>query len=119
MRNGRTGCCSIAGARRRRALIMPLLPSGAPSPQSSRRLRPAVLSATTGFAYDRITTARLLAGIGTAQEDHDGQEVSAAAQASLPLEFSGVRVTPRAGVQFVNLFESDFAETGANGFNLS
>jgi fibronectin-binding autotransporter adhesin len=83
------------------------------------RLGPAVLSATTGFAYDRITTARPLVGIGTAQEGHDGQEFTVAAQASLPLEISGVRVTPRAGVQFLNLFESDFAETGANGFNLS
>jgi fibronectin-binding autotransporter adhesin len=83
------------------------------------RLGPAVLSATTGFAHDWITTARPLAGIGTAQEGHGGQEVTAAAQASLPLDIGGVRVTPRAGVQFVNLFESSFAETGANGFNLS
>jgi uncharacterized protein with beta-barrel porin domain len=83
------------------------------------RLGPAVLSATTGYAYDRITTARLLAGIGTAQEGHDGQEFTVAAQASLPLDINGVRVTPRAGVQFLNLFESDFAETGADGFNLS
>jgi len=83
------------------------------------RLGPAVLSATTGYAYDRITTARPLAGIGTAQEGHDGQEFAVAAQASLPLDINGVRVTPRAGVQFLNLFESDFAETGADGFNLS
>ena len=82
-------------------------------------LGPTVLSATTGFAHDWITTARPLAGIGTAQEGHGGQEVTAAAQASLPLDIGGVRVTPRAGVQFVNLFESSFAETGANGFNLS
>jgi fibronectin-binding autotransporter adhesin len=45
------------------------------------RLGPAVLSATTGFAYDRITTARPLVGIGTAQEGHDGQEFTVAAQA--------------------------------------
>jgi fibronectin-binding autotransporter adhesin len=83
------------------------------------RLGPTVLSATTGFAHDWITTARPLTGIGTAQEGHGGQEVTAAAQASLPLDIGGVRVTPRAGVQFVNLFESSFAETGANGFNLS
>jgi len=83
------------------------------------RLGPAVLSATTGFAHDWINTARPLAGIGTAQEGHGGQEVTAAAQASLPLDIGGVRVTPRAGAQFVNLFESIFAETGANGFNLS
>ena len=83
------------------------------------RLGPTVLSATTGFAHDWITTARPLVGIGTAQEGHGGQEVTAAAQASLPLDIGGVRVTPRAGVQFVNLFESSFAETGANGFNLS
>jgi fibronectin-binding autotransporter adhesin len=83
------------------------------------RLGPAVLSATTGFAHDWINTARPLAGIGTAQEGHGGQEVTAAGQASLPLDIGGVRVTPRAGVQFVNLFESSFAETGANGFNLS
>src|SRR6202022_195009 len=83
------------------------------------RLGPAVLSATTGYAYDRIATARPLAGIGTAQEGHDGQEFAVAAQASPPLDINGVRVTRRAGVQFLNLFESDFDETGADGFNLS
>src|SRR5262249_37570637 len=35
------------------------------------RLGSAVLTATMGYAYDRITTARPLAGIGTAQEGHD------------------------------------------------
>lgn len=82
-------------------------------------LRPTVLSATIGYAYDRISTARPLAGIGTAQEAHDGQEVTAAAQASLPLDIGGLSVAPKAGIQFVNLFEADFAETGANGFNLA
>jgi uncharacterized protein with beta-barrel porin domain len=43
---------------------------------------------------------------------HDGQEVSAAAQAGLPLNFRGVSVTPKAGIQFVNLFESNFAYPG-------
>jgi fibronectin-binding autotransporter adhesin len=83
------------------------------------RLGPSVLSATIGYAYDRIATARSIAGIGSAQEGHDGQEVSVAAQANLPLDVSGVSVTPKAGIQFVNLFESNFAETGANGFNLT
>ena len=48
-----------------------------------------------------------------------GRNLPSRRRRSLPLEISGVRVTPRAGVQFLNLFESDFAETGANGFNLS
>lgn len=82
-------------------------------------LRPTVLSATIGYAHDRISTARPLAGIGTAQEAHDGQEVTAAAQASLPLDIGGLSVAPKAGIQFVNLFEADFAVTGANGFNLA
>jgi uncharacterized protein with beta-barrel porin domain len=75
------------------------------------RAGPAVLSATLGYAYERISTARLLSGMGTAQEAHDGQEVTAAAQAGLPLDLGGPSMTPRAGIQFVNLFEGNFTES--------
>ena len=83
------------------------------------RAGPAVLSATLGYAYDRISTARLPSGMGTAQEAHDGQEVTAAAQAGLPLDLGGLSMMPRAGIQFVNLFEGNFTESGADGFNLA
>jgi fibronectin-binding autotransporter adhesin len=83
------------------------------------RFGPAVLTGTTGYAYDRISTARLLAGPGTAREVHDGHEVTAAVQAALPLNLTAVTVTPKAGLQFLHLHETAFTESGADGFDVS
>jgi outer membrane autotransporter protein len=83
-----------------------------------------LLTATAGYAHDSFSTSRSLAGIGTPTESHGGNEATAAAQWSRPLQLQGfggglATVTPKAGVQFLHLSESGFAENGADGFNLS
>ena len=84
---------------------------------------PAFLTATAGYAHDWISTSRGFPGLGTAREPHDGDEATAAAQiavpTAVPTALGPVTVTPRAGVQFLHLSESGFAETGASGFDLS
>jgi len=84
---------------------------------------PSLLSGTTGYAYDRISSARNLSGVGTASQAHNGHEFSIAGQWSLPTPVTGLAgtavVTPKIGVQFLHLAEDGFNETGAGGFDLS
>ena len=84
---------------------------------------PNLLTATAGYAYDRIATARSLTGAGTATEGHDGHEFSLAGQWSLPTPVPGISgaavVTPKLGIQYLHLFQTGFKETGADGSNLS
>ncbi len=86
-------------------------------------LGPNLLTGTAGYAYDRISTARTLGGVGTAAEAHDGHEFSIAGQWSLPTPVAGIAgtavVTPKIGVQFLHLTEDGFQETGGAGFDLS
>jgi fibronectin-binding autotransporter adhesin len=79
-----------------------------------------LLTATAGYAHDSFSTSRSLTGIGTPTESHGGNEATAAAQWSRPLQlqsFGGglAAVTPKAGVQFLHLSENGFAETGRVG----
>jgi fibronectin-binding autotransporter adhesin len=80
---------------------------------------PAWWSTTAGYAHDSIATSRPLAGIGTAQESHGGNELTLGGQWSLPIAVGGATVTPKAGLQFLYLAENGFSETGASGFGLS
>jgi len=80
---------------------------------------PALWTATAGYAHDGINTMRPFPGVGTAKEAHGGNELSLAAQGSLPIVVNGATVTPKAGVPFLHLHESAFRETGANGLDLS
>jgi fibronectin-binding autotransporter adhesin len=80
---------------------------------------PALWTATAGYAHDGINTARGFAGVGTAREAHGGNELTLAAQGSVPMMVNGATVTPKAGVPFLHLHESAFGETGANGLDLS
>lgn len=79
----------------------------------------AIWSATAGYAHDWIDTSRPILGIGTAQESHGGDEVTAGTQFGLPLPVGQALVTPKAGLEFLHLGESSFAETGAGGFDLT
>jgi fibronectin-binding autotransporter adhesin len=63
-------------------------------------------------------------GIGTASENHAGNEATAAGQWSLPREIDGIgdgaaMLTPRLGVQYLHLSEAGFSDAGADGFDLS
>jgi fibronectin-binding autotransporter adhesin len=86
-------------------------------------LGPNLLTGTAGYAYDRISTARSLSGVGTAAQAHNGDELSIAGQWSLPTPVTGIAgtavVTPKIGVQFLHLTEDGFKETGAGSFDLS
>jgi fibronectin-binding autotransporter adhesin len=85
---------------------------------------PSLFSLTTGYANDRFVTNRGFAGVGTANEQHSGNEATAAGQWSLPLPMQGygggiATVTPKAGIQYLHLSEDAFSETGASGFDLA
>jgi fibronectin-binding autotransporter adhesin len=85
---------------------------------------PSLLTGTAGWAHDRIETDRPFAGVGTANENHNGNEATVAGQWSLPLQVSGfgqgvATLTPKTGVQYLHLDENAFNETGAAGFDLS
>jgi outer membrane autotransporter protein len=87
-------------------------------------LGPGFWSATAGYAHDAISTARGIAGIGTATESHGGNEFNGGAQWSLPLPVTGfgggiATLTPKLGVMYIHLGEDGFAETGADGFDLA
>jgi outer membrane autotransporter protein len=79
----------------------------------------SLLTATAGYAHDWIGTERPVAMIGVASESHGGDEASAAAQWALPIHLDALTITPKAGLQFLHLSEGGFAETGADGFDLS
>ena len=84
----------------------------------------SLFTGTAGYAHDSIDTNRPFAGIGTANESHNGNEATVAGQWSLPLQVQGfgqgiATFTPKAGVQFLHIDESAFNETGAAGFDLS
>jgi outer membrane autotransporter protein len=85
---------------------------------------PSLFSATAGYAHDWFGTNRGLAGIGTAAENHGGNEATAAGQWSLPLPIAGygagtATLTPKAGIEYLYLSEDAFSETGASGFDLA
>ena len=79
---------------------------------------PVVLSTTAGYAHDWIDTGRGFAGVGTAAESHGGNEATAGAQGARFFRFGEVALAAKAGVQYLHLGESGFAETGANGLDL-
>jgi outer membrane autotransporter protein len=80
---------------------------------------PALWTAAAGYAHDRIDTTRGFAGVGTAQEAHGGDELTAGVQGSLPMVVNGTTVTPKVGLPYLHLHERAFGETGANGLDLS
>jgi fibronectin-binding autotransporter adhesin len=83
----------------------------------------SLFTATAGYAHDWFATSRSFAGIGTASESHSGDEATAAGQWSLPLPIQGLggtaTLTPKAGIEYLHLFEAAFTETGAGGLDLA
>jgi len=86
---------------------------------ASRQTGPVVLSATAGAGLDFVSQKRPFGALGTAKGDHTGQELTAGAQASLPMAFDGVAVTPRAGARLAYFHANGFGESGAGGQNLN
>jgi autotransporter passenger strand-loop-strand repeat protein len=84
-----------------------------------RALGRVYVSAAVGAGLDFLSQKRPFGAAGTAEGDHIGQEVTAAAQAALPLAIGDVRITPRIGVRFSFLHANGFTESGANGQDLA
>jgi fibronectin-binding autotransporter adhesin len=98
--------------------------SGRIAAYAGGRIGPNLFTGTASYAFDRISTARDVAGIGTANEGHDGHEIALAGQWSLPTPVAGASpvrpiLTPKIGVQYLHLFEDGFKETGVGGFGVS
>lgn len=82
---------------------------------------PVNLAATIGLGYDFIDQKRPFGtATGTASGSHNGLEVTAAAQASMPLpSLGGFVLIPRAGLRFAYFHGDAFSESGAGAQNLS
>ncbi|WP_042304206.1 autotransporter outer membrane beta-barrel domain-containing protein, partial [Paraburkholderia kururiensis] len=84
----------------------------------ARRLGPVNLAATVGAGLDFLSLKRPFGTQGTAEGDHMGQEFNFGTQASLPMTFGSVTITPRIGLRYAYLHANGFAESGAGGQNL-
>ncbi len=75
------------------------------------------IDAVAGFAYDRITTTRPVAALGTnATESHNGFEESLAAQVGYDMPTGDWTLVPRAGFQYLHLDQTSYNEIGRFGF---
>jgi len=83
---------------------------------------PVNVAATVGIGYDFFDQKRpfALAQAVTATGDHNGFDVTAAAQASMPTPvFDSFTLVPSIGLRYAYLHSSAFDESGADGQNLS
>jgi fibronectin-binding autotransporter adhesin len=85
----------------------------------SRFVGPVNLAATAGVGLDFLAQKRPFPGIGTAEGDHVGQDLATGMQASLPMAFSSVTVTPRIGLRYAYFHANGFGESGAGGQDLN
>ena len=81
-------------------------------------LGPYYLDALLGYGHDGFTDTRVTP-VGTASSSHDGDEITAALQASRNVRLGAFTLIPQAGLQFTRLSEGGFGESGANGFDLT
>lgn len=84
----------------------------------ARKLGPVNLAATFGAGLDFLSLKRPFGTEGTAEGDHMGQEFNFGTQASLPMTFGSVTVTPRIGLRYAYFHADSFGENGAGGQNL-
>ncbi|MFC6144392.1 autotransporter outer membrane beta-barrel domain-containing protein, partial [Paraburkholderia silvatlantica] len=85
----------------------------------TRNVGPVNLAATLGAGLDFLSQKRPFGAATTAEGDHMGQEFSTGAQASLPMTFGSVTVTPRAGLRYAYFHANGFGESGAGGQDLN
>ena len=76
------------------------------------------LGATLGAGLDFLSQKRPFGPLGTAEGDHMGQEFNVGGQASLPMTFGDVRITPRVGLRYAYFHANGFGESGAGGQDL-
>ncbi|WP_425605798.1 autotransporter outer membrane beta-barrel domain-containing protein [Paraburkholderia translucens] len=85
----------------------------------ARNAGPVTLAATAGAGLDFLTQKRPFGTGGTAEGDHMGQEFNVGGQATLPMSFGSVTVTPRAGLRYAYFHANGFGESGAAGQDLN
>lgn len=85
----------------------------------SRGMGPVNLGATLGVGLDFLSQKRPFGSFGTAGGDHTGQEFNIGGQASLPMLFGDVSVTPRIGLRYAYFHANGFGESGAGGQDLN
>ncbi|MGE8635197.1 MAG: autotransporter outer membrane beta-barrel domain-containing protein, partial [Achromobacter piechaudii] len=83
-----------------------------------RDFGPVTVSATVGYGLDFLSQKRPFGALGTAQGDHIGHEVSAAAQAAMPMRVGSVTLTPAAGLRYAFFRGASFTESGASAQDL-
>jgi fibronectin-binding autotransporter adhesin len=85
----------------------------------SRFVGPVNLAATAGVGLDFLSQKRPFGSEGTAEGDHMGQEANVGGQASLPMTFGDVTLTPRLGLRYAYFHANGFGESGAGGQDLT
>jgi outer membrane autotransporter protein len=85
----------------------------------SRFAGPVNLAATLGAGLDFLSQKRPFGAPGTAEGDHMGQEFNVGGQASLPMTFGRVTLTPRIGLRYAYFHANGFGESGAGGEDLN
>ncbi|WP_180970489.1 autotransporter domain-containing protein [Burkholderia sp. WAC0059] len=85
----------------------------------SRFVGPVDLGATFGAGLDFLSQKRPFGSAGTAEGDHMGQEFNVGGQASLPMTFGSVTVTPKLGLRYAYFHADAFGESGAGGEDLN
>ncbi|WP_133646334.1 autotransporter-associated beta strand repeat-containing protein [Paraburkholderia flava] len=84
----------------------------------SRWFGPVGVSATAGYALDFLSQKRPFGPLGTAEGDHIGNEFTAGGQASMPMTFGSIVVTPSMGLRYAYFRANGFGESGAGGQDL-
>jgi outer membrane autotransporter protein len=77
------------------------------------------VAATAGVGLDFLSQKRPFGTQGTAEGDQLGQEMNVGTQASLPMTFGDVTVTPRIGLRYAYFHANGFGESGAGGEDLN
>ena len=84
----------------------------------ARNVGPVGLAATIGAGLDFLSQKRPFGTQGTSEGEHMGQEFNLGTQASLPMTFGSVTVTPRVGLRYAYFHANNFGEGGAGGQSL-
>jgi autotransporter-associated beta strand protein/T5SS/PEP-CTERM-associated repeat protein len=87
-------------------------------------LAPLRLSGTVGYGHDWFDTERgnpgfLNPGIGTATQSHDASEYNAGLQVALPTPLGDFVLEPKAGLEYADLEEAGFTESGGGLLDLT
>lgn len=76
---------------------------------------PLALDATLGYGLASYSSTRPIPGVSqTATATYNGTEITGALQASLPLHFGRLALTPALGAEYATLFHSAFTEENAS-----